>query len=1277
MSEYMIVDSKNCNQNFCSNSDYFRISNLFNELKTEIDKANARYNLGIDDNLQLKWGNITGYIENQKDLTEYINNFIIIYKSKIQEDFEYLKKQLENKIQNEVNLIEEDRLRIEGLIQRFIDFENEMRKIVPYKIRYDHGTSIHSVGDALDELLYNNNNIQGGFYTVNNIQERDEIPITKRKVGMLCYVIEDDKYYKLEDDGSWGKANLSGSGIIQIESLDDIENLDNIEPGQMVYIKDLDEFRYAKDLENWGILNNIVVSETEPSTEALWIDPTGDSDLNQEGNLTSIRKSILTLQQQMERVIKILEYGAIAGDSSIGARTQLMSSAEPINPNDDDTQDSDEPEDTETRQIEPDHLLYTIPNLSIKVDTLVNFSTNYRNLINGELIWISDKNSLYIYVDGKFIPISNGSSPDIPTTGDDMTKEDIEKLYFNHLGFINTKEEQYKMEVNENGNIIVYNTANYDGNIGNKGKYGSYISDYLRINSIFLGGINTKLDSFSACSHNYVELANASESDINLNGIYLLYRAPGVDEWDSIALRGSIKSGSTFLIQGDRCSYKSNVTLDSLSPDMIWNKNGKPIQFDNGGGCFYLVCSDGGKFYRDTDLVDLIGLSGYTPYSSTNTPVGYIDFVGIKTGNTTFTIPAEGSKPITVKSAENPNECIFVRSFPLDPCSQAQKTHDKKASSSLWTYINMSTKSSDGFPYYSDDDKQLFTPKGSVLNKNIFDVRTTFNPNKPNMLNVTFGIQATDAGQGATRCFNWISVGYYDEYIEYKKSSESWENAKKSYSIVKGNTYEDSNINTFIDIYSRIKWVTTNGTAVTTHKTIVRNLTSGTYDVRVRRDNSDYVGDVIKFTVRSNSEVTNFSFAHTSDQQAFNFYEYQAWTKSAYAINKKHPDIHFTINTGDMTQNGNRENEWLDYYNGRKSLVNIEDMPTIGNNDLCGIIPYELGNGNASKYKINHKNIQYYYCFELSETNKPIFTYQHSDKIDTNLLGDILSYTDNTFSYYMPSLYSFNYGKYHFICLNSEFALNTYSCYYNDPVIADLFKQHAYYNMYKWLEKDYDSSRNNIAYMHELPFCIVVGDSTTGIATPRTISNGSKLNNSFVDGVSKTPGSSDSAESFTGGCNFSEFFQTHNIKLCLGGHKHTYSLSYPTKENISGSGSQRVVSYNNPIVDTEGNDGVVYVMCQATGYKLVSNKELPGSGIAWLRKYFPMANKAASTSQYYPMYSIFNVNSNNVQMESYTVYNIYYENGTKATSFDINNQYQEFNTKNSVPIDGTNITIGY
>lgn len=1115
-------------------------------------------------------------------------------------------------------------------------------------------------------------NSGGGLLIVNDIAERNSILDSKKKVGMLCYVVSEDKYYKLTQNKTWDKANLGGAGIKQADTPEDVEDLKDAELGQIVYVISEDEFWYLKDKNTWGILNNIVVSEEEPSTEALWIDPTGDSEINKEGNLTSIRQSIKTLEQQMSQVIKILQYGAIAGDSSIGGRTNLMESADPINPNEED-------ENTYTTvQIEPNHLTSTIPNISIKVDTLANFSANYRNLIDGELIWISDKNSLYIYINGNFVSISNGSGGDVPTP-EDMTQDDIEKLYFNHLGFINSKNEQYRMEVNDNGNIIVYNTANYDGNIGNQGNYGSYINDYLKINSIFLGGENTKLDSFSACSHNFVELANASTTDINLNGIYLLYRAPEVSAWTSLALRGTIKAGSTFLIRGARCSYKSNVTLDVDTYDQLWKVDDELIQFNNGGGCFYLVCSDGGKFYKGADAVTLDELAGYTPYATDSTlPKGYIDFVGIQvTSKTSATIPAEGNKPLTTASGDDPKDCIFVRSFPLDPCSQAQKAMAKRKSSALWTYINMATKGTEAFPYYSEDDKHLFIPKSSALAKNIFDVRSTFSEDKPNLLNITFGIQATDNGSGATRCFNWVSVGYYDEYIEYKKSTDSWDSATKIYSIDKSNTYSDSNIETFKNIYSRIKWVSTNGTAVTTHKAIVRGLSAGTYDVRVRRDNSDsYIGDTLQFIVRTDATVNSgFVFAQTTDQQAFNYYEYQAWYKAAYALNKNHSDIQFTVNTGDMTQNGNRENEWIDYYNARKPLANVEDMVTIGNNDLCGITPYELGDGTATKYKINHKNIQYYYCFELSESNPAIFSYKHTDTLNVENLGDILSYDNDTFKYYMPSLYSFNYGKYHFICLNSEFTENTYTCYYNDTSITgDVFKQHAFYNMYRWLKNDYDSTRNNIAYMHEIPLSIIKGDDTTGIAAERTIKNGSKLNNSFIDGISKTPDVTDTAD-YTGGCNFSQFFQEHNIKLCLGGHKHTYSLSYPAKENISTSTGTRSVDYNNPIIDTTNGDGVTYAMCQATGYKLVSNKELPGQNITWLRKYFPQINgSTASASQYYPMYSVFTVASSAVAMQSYAVYNIYKDS---KNAFDINNQLSDFTTKNEVAIEDTNVTINY
>ena len=41
------------------------------------------------------------------------------------------------------------------------------------------------------------------------------------------------------------------------------------------------------------------------------------------------------------------------------------------------------------------------------------------------------------------------------------------------------------------------------------------------------------------------------------------------------------------------------------------------------------------------------------------------------------------------------------------------------------------------------------------------------------------------------------------------------------------------------------------------------------------------------------------------------------------------------INTGDMTQNGTRINEWLDYYDGGRNLFDhLEQMNCVGNNDL-------------------------------------------------------------------------------------------------------------------------------------------------------------------------------------------------------------------------------------------------------------------------------------------------------------------------------------------------------
>ena len=54
---------------------FLQFHNFLGEFKTEVDKARARYNLGIPDEYSFNWGNITGVLEKQTDLMNYLNLF--------------------------------------------------------------------------------------------------------------------------------------------------------------------------------------------------------------------------------------------------------------------------------------------------------------------------------------------------------------------------------------------------------------------------------------------------------------------------------------------------------------------------------------------------------------------------------------------------------------------------------------------------------------------------------------------------------------------------------------------------------------------------------------------------------------------------------------------------------------------------------------------------------------------------------------------------------------------------------------------------------------------------------------------------------------------------------------------------------------------------------------------------------------------------------------------------------------------------------------------------
>lgn len=907
--------------------------------------------------------------------------------------------------------------------------------------------------------------------------------------------------------------------------------------------------------------------------------------------------------------------------------------------------------------------------------------SNLKELLNYEMVWCEGDNGLYIKSNNNLVKINGGNSF-APDNDNNTENEDIMNGIISSgdsigsITFISSNDKKYTMKVDNDGNLQVYN-SNLDNlhKAPDSGKPGEWVNDIFiekfYINSLYCGGIydaeGTEINehSLNPCSHNFVELSNMTNEDINLNGLSLQY-ADQEYNWSVLPLWGVIKKGSTFLIRGAQCSIMNhNTTVIKVADyDMEWrDKNGELIKFDNKSAKFYLT-------YGTEKCTEI---NPYKPASGSDKvklKYGYIDLVGLmqKNGDTS---PGGFEKNVY---SELSSSYLFKKYYAMDNVSQANKAKDARDNSKDWYYVDL--RRDDILP-----DVTSYTPKASYQNKNLFYDKTSLKDGKPTVATITFGIQATDGGANkrATRCFNWVSKGYYDEYLWYRNTgSTTWICCES----ISGKTgYEK--------YYNRIQQEATNGEVFTAHKYILKGLEKGTYEYTCGRakkgstdPDMDACIDVRRFTVRSDSEVNNgFSFIQVSDQQGFNWDEYQVWRFAADYIVTNHTDAHFLINTGDMTQNGNRLNEWLDYFGGKTSLNGFEEMTTIGNNDLCPAIVYELGQGAADSDKINFANITFFYTFEMDPNNLPIFEWEDSN------IG------------YIPSVYSFNYGNVHFMCLNSEISENTVK---NVIGITDINKVgYVYAAIKQWCENDLRINSGatwKIAYCHEMPFTI--------------ITNAMK-NSFFKDGVEQNFERNGSRINTTTSTEnkywFSKFCQNNNIRLVMGGHKHTQCITWPLIETevsmkpriqvtqndlaaFDNSTSLREINdansslngqkfpngwftgtgntesdLNSSFVSTRchfcdfelvtGITAPVYSMSQATGYKHTSNKELPADNTPWCRYYYPCSINASTgadkvnNNQRYPFYSIYTINNNEITINVKRIENVIVNGG-----FNINTQ---------------------
>lgn len=885
-------------------------------------------------------------------------------------------------------------------------------------------------------------------------------------------------------------------------------------------------------------------------------------------------------------------------------------------------------------------------------------------------------------------------------------------------------------------------------------------------------------------------------------------------------LDGIIPAGGTYLIRGAQHSKFDDVNsyLKVKTFDQEWFNNGELVSFEVDDTALlstemgYGFCITYGETFEDAEITPTTKLvrrsnSGDTvtglvitdtktyPYLITPHFIDGLYFYKMVTAE-------DGSGYWATTAVGIKENTIYKNTFELDPAKQAFQAFTLKDSSrTRWSsgtdiqIVDLS-KETISFPHTEEDlPVANYTPKASFDKKNVCTGKTSLNEEKPNLVSCGFGIDIYK-----TRCFNWISVGYFDEYVWFKKTGEtSWEGCYNSYMPVHGITvtevnpiqtpelettgYElrfevtdsgfsqglniskftelvDSNSSLLIsglsidydsenNIYytnigvddlgdisvsqsyilknsdddlnsaeSRKKFFSSeiinniysrrtgrfpgNETFFTSHKVIVDIIdesnvvtpTEYTYVVGRKAKNGEpdlsHCSDEQTFTLYPNTYTPRIY--QTTDQQGFHWIEYQVWSAAAKKLSEKIEEdinaeniIPILVNTGDISQNGTRINEWLDYYNGGKPLLSkLEHMAVTGNNDLCGTNPEDLGTGDD----IGKSNSYYFHLINCNEIDESVFN---------PLVANI---SDNSIeSKLVPSLYYIDTISNRVLFLNSEiteincrdwFGLNSpdgkvvniYTGYEIDNSNNGKFINGytTIYNMVWSIMNDAKTKNKSIiAAMHELPFTVIKADSLLNGYTKvsRSISNSGKLVGSHMNQISANE-VANSTNSPKGAYWFSRLCEYFGVKVCIGGHKHTYTCTYPVRENylygpneefsskVDGimdmssmstlesdtanfiSGEQDLSKYpltkraEMPPRSEEGfypyvpdpdlTGGVVYFMCQASGYKLSSNKELPSPNQAFtwvLPKTTSTYNSSTgvytdkpSAEQKYPMFSI-------------------------------------------------------
>lgn len=910
--------------------------------------------------------------------------------------------------------------------------------------------------------------------------------------------------------------------------------------------------------------------------------------------------------------------------------------------------------------------------------------------------------------------------------------------------------QQLVADINTNSNIPISEDSDFRGFVGkllcSKNNVNPLLKSDVGLNAdrLKIGAFYSPLknDTKFGCSHGYIELENTSNQDIPLDNVYLHFLHSLFDGQlvvESLELEGYVPAGGTYLV---RCKQYADPATDA---DVFINVKTFDKEWWVNAGT------------QNAELLDISVDTSHTfgfalTYGNTDGNAPISPSTVFVTGDAATATDSKAvysykwyfidalvlnSNPagLPEKSywAQTPiknltSNTIIKNMFELDPAKQAYQSLTQYDSSRYRTEfkgqdVQRLNLNKEFIEFPLTDAKypvSNYTPKSSKEHKNVSTDKTKLDFDKPNMVTCSFGIDVYK-----TRTFNWISAGQFDEYVWIKNGNnwlkfESYKATDGGATVAEGFPHrKEFSAKAINAIYKRIVGdFPGDGSTYTSHKCIIQfvenNVNSPvTYTYIVGRADKlgnpdfDHCSEEYTFTLYPNSYTPRIY--QTTDQQGFHWIEYQVWAAAAEKVNAKieadcssEDIIPILLNTGDMVQNGTRINEWLDYYNGGVSLFShLEQMNVVGNNDLCNTDPEILGTGDDPG-KSNSFYFHVFYCYEVDENNLPVIT--GDDEVDR----------------YIPSLYYIDTKDYRLVFVNSEITYVNCEEWFNKHITVDGTKYTvnvytgwavpvAAYNIsstdyylndftsiytmvYNMFNEAQTNSKNIIAICHEMPFTVITKD---GLAM------NTKTNYRSLSGT-KTTLIGSHTNQLTGfdkvGIHwFSRLMEFFGVKLCLGGHKHTYACTFPLAEyyyyddnakNSKDDGPMTMEStlendLNVNWFDQQGNNltklplissaystqgysftgdtdhfspatvlsslpnnysPVVYVMCQASGYKLTSNKELP-SNYQHFSMVIPQTTEGASkddpdSNQKHPMITITKLSGNQYTIELIRIQNI-------------------------------------